>query len=242
MNFGRRKVAMFKIKLADIIVEVDNRQSYVSDYCKDWLCDGTPDFRAQVTPAEVNCYIKNCGYEVTSEAVERILLSRKIAAKLPPYHAFLIHGGVMEYEGHGIIFSAKRGVGKTTHMNLWREAFGERAKIVNGDKPVIKREGNTFVAHGTPWRGKENFGDNSSVKIDKLCFIKRADTPSVEKISPKQAWTRLCRQTVYPENAAYYDAFAKDMADFLSSVDIYVISVNQDIESALYVKNKILTV
>ena len=233
---------MFKIKLADVIVEVDDRQSYISEYCKDWFCDGTPSVRAGVTQKDISDYMAGCGYETTPQAVERVLLSRKIAAKLPPYHAFLLHGGVVEYEGHGIIFSAKRGVGKTTHMNLWKDAFGDKVKIVNGDKPIIKREGSGFVAYGTPWRGKENYGDNSSVKIDTLCFIKRADKPSVERITPKQAWTRLSRQTVYPEDSEYYDMFAKDMADFLSSVNIYLISVNQDVESAIHVKNKILTV
>lgn len=233
---------MFNIKIADVVMQIDNKQSYIYEYCKDWVCGDTPEFRVGVTADEINKYIANCGYETNPRVVERVLLSRKIAAKLPPYHAFLLHGAVIEFEGEGIIFSAKRGVGKTTHINLWSEAFGDRVRVVNGDKPVIKREGSEFIAHGTPWRGKENLGDNSSVKVSKLCFIKRADTPSVEKITAKQAWTRLCRQTVYPENSQTYDCFAKDMADFLKSVEIYVISVNQDVESAVYVKNKILTV
>ena len=233
---------MFNIKIADIVMEIDNKQSYIYEYCKDWACDGAPEFRVGVSADEINKYIEGCGYETNPRTVERVLLSRKIASKLSPYHAFLLHGAVVEFEGEGIIFSAKRGVGKTTHVNLWRDAFGEKVKVVNGDKPVIKREGNYFSAYSTPWRGKENLGDNSSVKVTKLCFIKRADTPSVEKISAKQAWTRLCRQTVYPEDTQMYDVFAKDMADFLKSVDIYIISVNQGIESAIYVKNQILTV
>lgn len=233
---------MFNVKIADVVMEIDNKQSYIYEYCKDWSSNGTPEFRVGVTADEINKYISSCGYATDPRTVERVLLSRKIAAKLPPYHAFLIHGGVIEFEGQGIIFSASRGVGKTTHINLWRDAFGDKVKVVNGDKPVIKREGSEFIAHGTPWRGKENLGDNSSVKVNKLCFIKRADTPSVERISEKQAWTRLCRQTVYPESCEMYDVFAKDMADFLKSVDIYLVSVNQDVESAIYVKNKILTV
>ncbi|MBE6547855.1 MAG: hypothetical protein E7667_03120 [Ruminococcaceae bacterium] len=233
---------MFKIKIADIIVEVDNIHSYIQEYCKDWLCDGTPNFRVKVTSQEINNYIGNCGYETTAASVERILLCRKLAAKLTPYHAFLLHGGVIEYGGKGIIFCAKRGVGKTTHINLWKDAFGDSVNVVNGDKPILKRTAKGYVAYSTPWRGKEGYGGTGSVKLDKLCFIKRADKPSVEKITAKQAWTRMCRQTVYPENSADYDKFAADIAEFLNSVDIYVISVNQDIESATEVRNRILTV
>lgn len=231
---------MFKINIAGITAELDNRYSYIYDYCKDWICDGTPDFRAKVTPAELDNYIENCGYEVSPAVAERILICRKIAAKLPPFSAFLLHGGVVEYEGHGIIFSAKRGVGKTTHIDLWKRAFGDSVRIINGDKPVIRREGSIFKAYSTPWRGKENYGDNSSVMADTLCFIKRADKPSVEKISEKQAWTRICRQIIYPEDKAYYELFAENVADFLRSVNIYVISVNQDVSSAYEVKRNII--
>lgn len=233
---------MFNIRIADIVIEIDNRYSYSERYCKGWICGGGPDIRVRVTPDELNEYISTCGYSVTEDVAERILMCRSVARELPRYGGFLLHGGVIEYEGHGIVFSARRGVGKTTHMRLWQDVFGDSVKIINGDKPVIFREGGVSVAHGTPWCGKEGYGSHGCVAIDKLCFIERAQSPSVKKLSPNEGWERVKSQIIYPADKALGDAFAQSVSDMLRSVDIYEIGVNMQAESAMYVKNKILTV
>lgn len=233
---------MFNIRIADIVVEIDNRFAYSHEYCKGWECGGVPDIRVRVTHDELSEYISTCGYSVREDVAERILMCRAVARELPRYNAFLLHGGVIEYEGHGIIFSARRGVGKTTHMRLWQDTFGDSVKIINGDKPVILREGNTSLAYGTPWCGKEGYGSHGHVAVDKLCFIERAQTPSVRALSPEEGWERVKSQIIYPVDFSLNGTFAQSVADMLRSVDIYEIGVNMQSESALYVKNKILTV
>lgn len=233
---------MFKIKIADIVIEMDNRYSHLSEYCKDFICDDMPDFRARVTQGELEEYINGCGYNVSPEVAERILSCRSVSRNLPAYDAFLLHGGVIEYRGHGIVFSAKRGVGKTTHMNLWQRLFGADVKIINGDKPVIAHRNGRFEAHGTPWRGKEGFGGCGYTTVEKLCFVTRAEKPFVKKLSPSEGFERLKFQTIYPTDASLCDSMAQNIADFLRSVDIYEIGVNMKEESAEFVKNKILTV
>lgn len=231
---------MFSIRIADVVVEIDNIHSYIYDYCKDWLCNDTPDLRIKVSASELRDYIDNCGYKVAPEQAERILMCKKLAERMIIYKGFLVHGAVVEYGGCGIIFSGKRGIGKTTHLKLWMEAFGESVRVVNGDKPIVFNRGGRFVAHGTPWRGKENMGDGSCVEVKKLCFIKQGASPSVRKISPREAWTRLCRQTVYPDDRRLYDEFATQIAEFLKSVDVYVITVSESAESAIAVRNGIM--
>lgn len=233
---------MFNIRIADITVEIDNRFAYSYEYCKDWICGGTPDFRACVTPSELDEYVRCCGYDVREDVAERILLCRAVARELPRYGAFLLHGGVIEYEGHGIIFSAKRGVGKTTHMRLWQEVFGDGVRIINGDKPVIVSKGGTCVAYGTPWCGKEGYGSHGHTVIDKLCFIERGEFPSVRELSPREGWDRIRSQIIYPTDRSLDDRFVQYITDILLSADIYEASVNMMPESALHVKNKILTV
>ncbi len=236
---------MFKIKVLDRIIEVDNTYSYIYDYCRGWTVEGeefSPSFRVKVTHAEISCYMSSCGYSTTPEVVERVLMCKKIGRQLPAAGMFLLHGAVVEFDGTGIIFSAKRGVGKTTHVNLWRKVFGDGVKIINGDKPFITKLGDGHYACGTPWRGKEGMGDASAVRVSKLCFIERSDTPYVKKISPAEAWRYMSEQTVYPEDEGLRDAFALMCADFLSDVDSYVVGVNMKPESAIEVKNKISAV
>ncbi|MDD7517902.1 hypothetical protein [Ruminococcus flavefaciens] len=44
--------------------------------------------------------------------------------KMPDYDTVLFHGSVIAVDGHGFLFTAKSGTGKSTHTRLWREYFG----------------------------------------------------------------------------------------------------------------------
>ena len=41
-------------------------------------------------------------------------------------------------DDYAYVFSADSGTGKSTHTQLWLEHFGDRAYILNDDKPAIR--------------------------------------------------------------------------------------------------------
>ena len=47
---------MFRIKVADVCVEIDNRYGFVEDVCRDYIIkeDELPAFRVQVSSDEVH--------------------------------------------------------------------------------------------------------------------------------------------------------------------------------------------
>jgi serine kinase of HPr protein (carbohydrate metabolism regulator) len=51
------------------------------------------------------------------------------------YGVILFHGSALSLDGEGFIFTAKSGVGKSTHAGLYRELYGERVEMINDDKP-----------------------------------------------------------------------------------------------------------
>ncbi len=222
---------MFTVKLANIPVEIDNRYAHVQKYCNGWETDEAPAFRVKVAPDEISDYIRMSSMPVDEPTAERILVYFKICAHMPEFDAFLVHGAVVECNSHGIIFAAKRGVGKSTHVELLRKYYGDEIRVVNGDKPIVRREGNLFVAYGTPWRGKEGFGENSSVKVDRICFIERGNN-TMRRVEPDEAAKRLSGQTVYPADRKFDDVFARNMADFLRSVKLCCASVDMTPDAA----------
>jgi len=159
---------MFCIRLAGITVEIDNRHNYVYELCTDYLCaDSAPAFRVAVSTAEARAYQTTCGRPLTLPEAESYLLYRRICEIMPKYGVFLLHAAVVELDGRGYAFSARRGTGKSTHTELWQTRFqghaGERyrATVINGDKPLIRRAPDgRFWAYGTPWCGKEGKGVN----------------------------------------------------------------------------------
>ena len=85
-------------------------------------------------------------------------LITSICDRMPFYDMFLMHAAVVAVDGVAYIFTAPSGTGKTTHTMLWKKHFGDRAVIVNGDKPLIRLQGGKVYVCSTPWKGKEELG------------------------------------------------------------------------------------
>ena len=70
--------------------------------------------------------------------IENICLYRSICMQMPLFGRILMHSSILEYEGKAYAFLGRSGTGKSTHTRLWRELFGDRAIMVNDDKPIIR--------------------------------------------------------------------------------------------------------
>ena len=109
---------MFRIRIAGITVEIDNRHNYVYEQCEDYLCDDcAPAFRVAVSTADMESYRASCGRPMTLPEAESYLIYRRICEKMPAFGVYLLHAAVVEMDGRGYAFSAKRGTGKSTHRS-----------------------------------------------------------------------------------------------------------------------------
>lgn len=53
----------------------------------------------------------------------------------------MFHGAaVKKATGQVYLFAGRSGVGKSTHVNLWKKYLGEEIEILNGDKPFLHFE------------------------------------------------------------------------------------------------------
>ena len=68
------------------------------------------------------------------------------------------------------LFTAKSGTGKSTHTRYWLEAFGNRAAIINDDKPFIRLDTPAPMICGAPWSGKHGLDTNLSVPLAGICI------------------------------------------------------------------------
>ena len=118
---------------------------------------------------------------------------------------------------------------------MWKKLLNDKVTIVNGDKPIVRFFDNEDfpIGYGTPWNGKEQYGNNKKVPIKHLCFIQRAQTNSCEKIAPNSMIESFFNQIYIPKNNAESVANALKLADkFLNNVTIWRIKCNMDIEAA----------
>ena len=231
---------MFSIRIAELNIGIDNIYEYAERFCKRYIIDkdSVLDFTVSVTEKDIDAEIAVSEIEVSRGYAETICIYRAICDKvLREYNGMLLHSAVIEYEGRGYAFSAKSGTGKSTHIALWKKAFGESVRIVNGDKPIIRRIGGKLYAFGTPWCGKEGFGENTSVALSAICFIERAAENKITPMSAESAVSMVFSQILFPSDLEEFDKTASFLDAMLKEVPCYLLSCNMHVDAAITAYN-----
>ena len=187
---------MFFLKVADLTVSIDNRYDYVERVCQGYTVKphDAPDIELVISEEDILREPQPDDFVAPPAMLESTAVYRKIAEKLPVYDAFVMHGSVIAVDGVAYIFTAKSGVGKTTHTRLWLEKFGDRAYVLNGDKPIIRFIDGTPYACGTPWRGKENYGVNEMLPLAGIVFFGRGVENNTYPMEKEDAFFALSGQ------------------------------------------------
>lgn len=226
-------MAMNTYRIADKVIQVKSLHSYVHEYFRDYAFAGTPDFVVETSQADIDFERSKSDTEGYSpQYLESLAVYRKISEIMPMYSTFLMHGSCVSVDGKGCMFTAPSGTGKSTHSALWCRLMGERAIMVNDDKPMIHITGNEAVIYGTPFMGKHNRGNNIHVPLKAICILERSESNHIHEISGDEAYITLLRQTYRPGNTMSL-AKTLELLDCLKKlVKFYRLGCNMDIEAA----------
>ena len=191
-------------KIADRIIEIESLYEEVHDLCKDYVFSGMPDFCISTDKNDILYEQERSAREDIKEGkpvrkwpesyLETLAVYRKIADLLTDDNVILFHGSVIAVDNQAYLFTAKSGTGKSTHTRLWREHFGERAVMVNDDKPLLKITEQNVIAYGTPWNGKHHLGENIAVPLKALCILQRGEENQIAQVTKQQAYSMLIQQ------------------------------------------------
>ncbi len=186
---------MFIIRMADLLIGIDNRYSFVEKQCAGYIYENPGEpvaFTVSVTPEEIVREQENGDF--SEGYCESICTYRHICEKIAAYNVFLMHSAVLEVDGVAYAFTAKSGVGKSTHIALWLKNI-PNARIVNGDKPLYRiMEDGSVTVYGTPWNGKENWGRNTKARLGAVCFIERGAENIIRRAGEEETLDRLVHQ------------------------------------------------
>ncbi len=223
---------MFVIELAGIRIRIENRYSFIERQCRDYVCDGdSAAFAVSVTNDEILEEQKHG--EFSEGYCESICMYRHICEELPAYNVFLMHSSVLEVDGYAYAFTAKSGVGKSTHTALWLKNV-PHARVLNGDKPLYRlNDDGSITVFGTPWNGKENWGENISAQLAGICFIERGLENSIRPAEETEVFNRLIHQLYLRGGRDSVNRRLLLMDALLRAVPYYVITCNISDEAAL---------
>ncbi|MCE7699881.1 MAG: hypothetical protein K8E24_014030, partial [Methanobacterium paludis] len=168
----------------------------------------------------------------SEEYLETLAVYRKISEVLVNQDILLFHGSALAVDGQGYLVTAKSGTGKSTHTKLWRELFGERAIMVNDDKPLVHITEKGVTVYGTPWDGKHHLSSNISVPLKGICILKRDTTNHIKRIGKSQAYPMLFQQSYRSEDLEKM-ARTLELIDLLSAqTRLYELGCNMEIDAA----------
>ena len=175
---------------------------------------------------------------LTLEQCEYIYAGSQFYNKLINLGGFLLHASAVVVDNKAYLFSADSGTGKSTHTKLWQKCFGDKALIINDDKPAIKIENGICYAYGTPFSGKTDENLNMRVPLQAICFLERGKDNSIDLIPTKDALPLILKQTIFPKKQDTINHFFDMLDVVLTKTPIYQMKCNISKEAALMAYDK----
>lgn len=219
---------MSKYKIADVVFEAKTTYAYTSTICKEYeyLGDEKPEFCVEITADDI-AYEKKKAPDFPDGLLESLSLFRTLCNYvLSKADGIIFHCSAIMVDNEAYLFTAPSGTGKSTHTRLWREMLGDKAVMINDDKPIIRYIDGEFYVYGTPWKGKHELGNNCRAKIKAICQIYQSKENVITKLQPKQILMTILNQTLRPKELSDMDKLLTLIDKLLNSVSLYSLGCN----------------
>ncbi len=159
--------------------------------------------------------LQNCFYHL---GFESILLDR---------NKLCLHASCIETPLGGILFSGVSGIGKSTQADLWCRY--RNARYINGDRPILSKENNGWLAWGSPYAGSSKHYVNDNTPVTAIMLLKQSRTCSLRRLTPAEAfrgiWAGL---TVHTWDPAFVEKASALAIDLISAVPVFEFSCTPD--------------
>jgi hypothetical protein len=205
----------YLLNVMDLIIQIDAKYQLLTDRIQAYLIDKADhiDIEINVSEKRLEDGLNDMPYLTIAE-VEYMFTSVIFYREIINFNAFVIHSSAVVVDGKAYAFSAKSGVGKSTHTKLYLNHF-KNSYIINDDKPAFRLVDNKFKVYGTPWSGKDDISVNAGVDLEALCFIKQGLDNTIRSLNNKEAIPKIIEQTLIPKTKENLTLLLKLLDKFL---------------------------
>lgn len=153
--------------------------------------------------------------------------------RLLNYQGMMLHSSCVVVDDKAYLFTATSGTGKSTHTQLWLNHFGNRAYILNDDKPALRFEDGAWYAYGTPWSGKYDISRNARVPVGGIAILERGVQNEITPADTQEAIAFILNQVLRPNSAEYRLLVLEILDCLLTQVPIWKLKCNMDPDAAI---------
>lgn len=131
-----------------------------------------------------------------------------------------LHASLVDTSLGGILFSGISGIGKSTQAELWCRYRG--ARQINGDRPILSKESDGWIAWGSPYAGSSRCYVNESCAVCAIVLLKQSTKCTLRRLDPAEAfrgvWAGL---TVRSWDPSFVDVASILTMDLVTAVPVY---------------------
>ena len=232
----------YTMEVAGLVVHVQPLFQSTKEYCRPYLTEKEPDFFVKVTADDLSAEQMLLEQEAVEEGLkirkfkepflERSIIQRRVAEHLLTRNTLMMHGSTVAVDGYAYLFTAPCGTGKSTHTRLWRELFGDRAIMVNDDKPFLRITAEGVFAYGSPWSGKHGLATNVCVPLKGICLLHRGKDNSIRRIESCDIMDFLQHQAHEPIDPMLESKARLLVMELTEMVPLWEMFCNKDPEAA----------
>ena len=219
---------MIHVKLVENHFTLYNHYDYTEKLYKDYLSD-IPGTEIHITEQELLRENKDNG-NWPEEYLESLAFYRKICEYLLDKNILLFHCSAIAMDGKAYLFTAPSGTGKSTHVRLWKERFGDRVTVINDDKPLLSVGEKEIRVFGTPYGGKHGLQTNTSAPVAAVIILHQSEENKVFPMSRREAYPVLLNQT-YRRNDPAGLLKTMDLVNKVAELPVYSLACNISTEA-----------
>lgn len=227
---------MPRYRIADLIVEYTPAYSRLAAQSEKYRIaepetPAEPDIR--IALGEIFLDRKTRQYpDTTRNDLEYFFVGQRFYLDLLQFGGCMVHASAVEMDGYAYLFTAPSGTGKSTHTAQWRKCFGDRAIILNDDKPAVRRRDGVWQAFGTPFSGSTALNENRAAPVGGLCLLERGEENRIQQIDAGEAVVFFLSQSQRSGQRQEMEALLQVMHEFLTAVPVYRMQCTISAEAA----------
>lgn len=223
---------MKKYRICGINVGCDFRHDIMVPRSEKYLSDFEKADILIPYPAEEMAVYDVAAPHLTIAERELMCTGRHFYTALLNFDGFMLHSSAVAVNGKAYLFSAPSGTGKSTHTEQWLKLFGEKAQIINDDKPAIRIEPDGIYVYGTPWSGKSDLNVNGRFEIGGICVLERAAENRIAPLDEGTAIFSILNQTIRPADPSAMSALLSLLDKVIGKVPVWKMGCNISTEAA----------
>ena len=193
--------------------------------------DILPDIKISITLDELQAE-KEKDPKKSDSYCEMVCIFRHIAEEIVDFNGIFVHSAVVKKDDKGFMFLGRSGAGKSTHVIGWLKTFVD-AKVINGDKPILRFFDDCIYAYGSPWCGIEGLNKNERVRLYSGAFVEKATKNSIYPISDKEVFSKMLNQTVVPLNPQKRIRHFEFLDKLIKSIPFYILECDISKEAVI---------